>query len=227
MEFSEFKERVCGLDKYNKTKATLAFSYFTPVLNEENEYELSIDNMMTISKPEVDLTYVTDIFGDQEFLVLDLKFLSTYDQDLNTIYEFLKNYEKVVTNFYNDPTKCPAMMVQLVPNDALETEVVFMEMDMPMMINLVSSRTNQIPDTITMMFTLNNCSIQEDLIDLEEIKREIQNEERQEKIKQMKIEQEEKKAQERKEKEEKLMNMDMDEKEHVIRVGRDYDKENT
>lgn len=177
MEFYEFKQEVVGRDNKNKPKATIGFIRSLPAPDSENpgSWEYAIENVVTANKPELDLIYVTDPFGRAEFIKLNLKFLSSYDPDIANIFDFLAQFEADASIYYDEFENCPAMTVQIIPNDVFETKNMhYMELNMPMMIGLISSQQNKMPDTITMLFTLDNCSIhEEELISLEEVNKEI------------------------------------------------------
>lgn len=194
MEFIDFKKEVCGLDEKNKQKATVGFIYCVPVESENDPelYELSIDDVLTINKPEIDLIYMTDPYRSEEFIQLSMKFRSSYDPDIKATYEYLKHYEKNVSEFFDDYKMCPAMSVEIVPNNALEKRIHHMELQLPMMISLTSSRQNNLPDTITMLFTVDNCSIHsEEFISTEEVNRELMEEKMEEENERLAIEEEE------------------------------------
>lgn len=175
MEFNEFREEACGRDEKNVAKSTLGLIYCIPVEadDESGDYELSIDKMMTITKPSVNLTYVADPFRTIEFIRLDLEFITGYDPDVKEIFDFLKMYEKNASDFYDDIKKCPAFSVQVVPNNIGSKGIYYLELNMPMMISLTSNKQNQAPNMITMLFITDNCSIhEEELIDINEVKKE-------------------------------------------------------
>lgn len=234
MEFFEFKQEVIGRDDKNKTKATVGFMYIRPVESDEapGTYELSLEDMVTINKPEIDLIYISEPLTSLEFIRLNLKFISSYDQDISELYSFLKKYEKEASDYYDNYEKCPAMTVNVIPNNIYESEndVNYLEMNMPIMISLVSSRPSNLPDTISMLFTVDNCAmIEDESVDLNEIKREDfiekENEKRDEELRIEEEKRELEKQQKMAELQKQLNETDMNDKR--IFVGRSYHDENS
>lgn len=237
MEFTEFRDLVCGKNKMNQTKAILGFILLKPEQieykehgiiddnNEEEGYELCIDTIMTIQKPELNLQYITDIYGDHEFIQMEIKFLSSYDPDLKEIYDMINNYEKDLSENYDDYKKCPAFAIQVLPADIYSEDrpAIYMEFQMPIMLSLTSSETNRMPDTIKILFDIDKCYLhEEDLVDKDDVKREVvyeQNEAQKEAIDRLKEIQD---AEQRKEREKTLIEHlnDQNQKENTIKVGR-------
>lgn len=230
MEFNGFKEEACGRDEKRLPKSTLGLTYCIPVAAEDDsgDFELSIDEMMTITKPSINLIYVSDPFRVTDFIRLDLEFISGYDLDMQEIFDFLKTYEKKASDFFDDVSKCPAFFVSVVPNNIVTEGIHYMELNMPMMISLTSNKPNQAPNMISMLFTADNCSLhEEELINVDDVKREVAMEYveavRNEMIK---LEEEETNAARQKQME-KLQEQinNFDENEHLTRVGRGSEHE--
>lgn len=177
MEFEEFKNRVIGRDKNNHAKAAVGIILYIPEETEDNEngIEYSIDEIMTMKKPEVNMIYISDPFNIHNFIQIELKFISSYDPDLNDAYNFIDKYITDASNNFDNPLKCPALSITIMPTDIYETEGTppFMEFLFPMMVSLCSSRPNSYPDTIKILFDLDNITIhEEEIVDKEEARRE-------------------------------------------------------
>lgn len=233
MEFNEFKNEVCGRDEKNNPKATIGLIYCIPIESDDasGEYELSIEDMMTFTKPSVELIYTTDPYRTVEFIRLDMEFISSYDPDINEVYSFLKKYEKNASDYYDDYTKCPALSVDVVPNNIVEKGIHYLELNMPMMISLISNKPNNMPNIISMLFAVDNCSIhEEEMVDLDEVKKEatieLMEEERQMRNR---MEEEELKAlkqQEMEELQKQINNLDMNERTRRVGRGSGYEEDN-
>lgn len=177
MEFEEFKNRIIGRDKNNHSKAAVGMILYIPEEKENYEegIEYTIDEIMTMKKPEVNIYYLSDPFDVHNFIQLELKFITSYDPDLNDAYNFINKFIENAANNYDNPLKCPAFSVTLMPTDIYETEgnPPFMELLFPMMVSLCASRPNSYPDTIKILFDLDNVTLhEEEIVDKEEARRE-------------------------------------------------------
>lgn len=228
MDFNEFRNRVIGMDA-GKPKATIGFMRCIPVPSEDEPgaYEASIEDVIAITKPEIDLIYVTDPSEMAEFIELRLKFLSNYDPDINEVYNYLIKYQDDIQENLDKPEKRPSMVVYVVPQDIFQEGMFYMEMYTPLMINLVSSRLNKLPDTISLLFTVDQCTLtQDDNVDLPEVRKEFirkQEEERREiEVEEERLRKEVEQEEKQKQLQEQLLNTSMED--HVIRVGRMADE---
>lgn len=177
MEFIDFKNRVIGRDKNNHAKAAVGLISYIPekTENSQNGIEYSINEMMTMKKPEVNMIYISDPFNIHNFIQLELKFISSYDPDLKDAYNFIDKFITEASNNFDNPFECPAFSVNIMPTDIYETEgnPPFMELLLPMMVSLCASRPNSYPDTIKILFDINNVTIhEEEILDKEEARRE-------------------------------------------------------
>lgn len=183
MEFIEFRKDTCGIGENNVSKATIGLIYYVPVKsdNDDNTYEYSIDKMYTLSRPIINLYYITDPFTSIEFIELNIEFSSNYDPEISEIYNFMKGFEDEVTKNVEDISKCPAFSVVIMPNKELKEHFRYLEMNMPIMTSLISNKQNKMPNIISALFTVDNCSFhEEEVFDIEEVDKEILQEKRQE-----------------------------------------------
>lgn len=210
MTFNEFLNEINTAQEDPSNLITTGFIQYIPVKIDEEErkdgdefeYEMSVDDMLVCVKPNVRINYVTDVYQTYDFVQLDLEFLSNYDSDIIEIYEFLKKYENLVKENYDDFLKCPSCSTLIVPpKKYLEENVHYLELQMPFMIHLTTNKTNQMPNIISMLFPAEKCFIhehEEDIFDLEEIKKEIVTETAEEQRKLLEEEEQQKKAEYRK-----------------------------
>lgn len=233
MTLDEFKKEVCGLE--NKLTPTIGFIYYKPVkiedAEDEFEYEMGIHDILTITKPAVHLSFITDVYRTLEFVKLDLEFMSSYDADINEVYQYIKNYENDVNDHFNDFTKCPAFAVQIVPNKIyIEKNVHYLELEMPILTSLVSTKTNQMPNMISMLFSMNKVALFDtgnDFVDTDEIEAEIKHENDKEEYEKRVVEEQIERERKKREHLDKLnaeINADLNEglfEENIIRLDRD------
>lgn len=183
MTLEEFKNEVCSDDPRNQLLPTIGIIHYTPIeVNEGDEpyYEMGIKDLITIIKPNIHINYKTDLYQSIEFFEVQLKFVSSYDPDIEAIYNFLKGYEKEVSDNWNDVTKCPACSVFITPNKKyMEENIHFLELQMPLLVSLSSSKPNQMPNIISMLFVVGKCYLHEsdeDLVDMKSINDDIAHE---------------------------------------------------
>lgn len=232
MKFMDFRKLVEGFDDRNAPNGSVAFVYSKPIPCEDGSgmYEMAIDDMLVITKPGIFLNYSSDMYQVHDFVKLELKFFSTYDQDLREVFEFLKKFEAEATEFASDETKCPAMSVLIFPKkEELKKETNYMELQLPLMLHLTSKKPNMAPDTICMLFTEEGCSMhEEELIDTAEVDREIALEKYEEERRAKAKEEEEKEKLRRQQLNEELQKqlLNLDVSETITRVGREKEKGN-
>ena len=175
MELNKIKEELCGLNN-GKPKASIGLMYCLPFQNEEEPetYDMEISDLVKMKKPEVNLTLITDPLHNAEFLQVELIFQSTYDPDIQEFFNILNEYKKNVDENFNNPETCPGLSLLLIPVEMDAENPYYMQMDMPLMTGLTSSRQNKMPDTIQMLFLLSECSVAENVpVDVQEIEAEI------------------------------------------------------
>ena len=86
----------------------------------------------------------------------------------------MNEYKKNVDENFNNPETCPGLSLLLIPVEMDAENPYYMQMDMPLMTGLTSSRQNKMPDTIQMLFLLSECSVAENVpVDVQEIEAEI------------------------------------------------------
>ena len=233
MEINKIKEELCGLNN-GKPKASIGLMYCLPFQNEDDPetYDMEISDLVTMRKPEVNLTFITDPLHNAEFLQVELIFQSTYDPDIQEFFNILSEYKKNVDDNFDTPETCPGLSLLLIPAEVDAENPYYMQMDMPMMTGLTSSRQNKMPDTISMLFLLSECSIVENApVDMQEIETEIKMERETAERERFYQEQAVLAEQKRLEKEEDRLKKLREQaaqmeraKDHTIRVGRGNDK---
>lgn len=233
MELDKIKEELCGLNN-GKPKASIGLMYCLPYQSEDDPetYDMEISDLVTMRKPEVNLLFITDPLHNMEFLQVELIFKSTYDPDIQEFFSILNEYKKNVDENFDSPETCPGLSLLLIPARADVENPYYIQMDMPMMTGLTSSRPNKMPDTISMLFLLSECSVVENApVDIQEIENEIKMEkeaaerervyrEQADLTERKRIEKEEERLRKLREQAAQMEQM----KDHIIRVGRENDK---
>ena len=221
MDFYDFIKEVSGLDR-GQPKASIAIGKY--ILNEETgEYEVA--DAVAISKPEIEIVPITDVFEEKGFIEAKIRFVSSNDSNLKELYDFIQKFNFEVKQCLNNGTIVPMMALSVMSLKMKDgkTPATYMTMNDMLVSGLIATRLNSYPDTIYMLFDVDNCFIiDEPEADYNMIRSQILAEAEAEKqIEEEKIRQE----QDAQERFEKMKTFDQymenaSDPRHVVRVGR-------
>lgn len=175
MDFLTFKKLVCNQTE-DINKPGIALTFFEPILDENDDIEFYPKETFELVDSLVDFNIVADMYQNPQLFELKLEYKNNMDIELNLVLSKLCEYQKKITENYNDLTKCPMVAFYILPAGQFldqEENRYMLEATMPFHIGLISTKRGVLPNTISSLFVLNKCNLSEiENIDLIQAKKE-------------------------------------------------------